>query len=353
MQISQFIKTYIPKKNCACSLLCSLLFLSQLSRGTGIDNAVLCSMLETSPVTSSMPMRDHLISQGKIVEFHNAVLLLSLESGIQAVFKPCLDDTDVLNDSYAEVAAYKACTFMGFDFVPPTVIRTIDGHTGSLQLFVKTNIDPLANNAFKLALEQANPDDVANLKIFYFVFGQWDTGPHNILLKSDEISTKLIAIDNSGICNRQYVRYGELPFVRIVYHEDLNTSDDANQAFSFDAVQAIKNPTEQELNSRFKGCISPAQCKRWARRKILRYILYDNSIWLQFHAGDDSFEKSFTTHYPEATIERLKLLTLEVLKNDIFGHAPDSLLLDKNYLNAILERRDQILAHYASLHKFS
>lgn len=306
------------------------------------------SMLETSPIVNTMPMRDYLLSRGKTVEFDNQVFLLTLESGIKAVFKPCPADEDDLKDYYAEVAAYKACQFMGFDFVPPTVMRTINGVAGSLQLFVETTIDPLASGAYEYALENADPDDIANLKIFYFVFGQWDTGPHNLLIKTEGDSVKLIAIDNAGIGNRHYVRYGELPFVRVHYNEKFN-ADDYDQPFPFDAYGVIKQPTADDLNIIFNGCVSQPLCQRLAKQELLHYVIYHDSLWIQFHAGHDSFERSFTNYYPARTIEQLKKLTFDILKDQIFGHATNSCLLSNDFLNAILERRDQVLAHYESL----
>jgi hypothetical protein len=294
-------------------------------------------------------MHDYLVSQNKVVEFDNQVFLLTLESGTKGVFKPCLNDED-LADFYAEVAAFKACNFMRFDFVPPTVMRNINGLTGSFQLFIETKDDALVPGAFSFALQQTDPADLANLKIFYFVFGQWDTGPHNILIDVKNNHTHLIAIDNSGICNRQHVRYGELPFVQLYYNEKFNT-DDSDKPFPFDGVQRLQKPTEQELNLRFKGCVPPTLCKRLARKNALHYVLYQNSLWVQFHAEDDGFVKSFTDCYPLATIQHLKELNLEVLKDQIFDHAVGTHLLEENFLNAILDRRDQILFHYEALHR--
>lgn len=293
-------------------------------------------------------MRDYLLCHEKTVEFDNPVFLLTLESGIKAVFKPCPADEDDLKDFFAEVAAYKACQFMRFDFVPPTVLRTIDGVTGSLQLFIETTIDPLAPGAYEYALEHSHPDDIANLKIFYFVFGQWDTGPHNLLMGTEGNFVKLFAIDNAAIGNRQFVQYGQLPYVCVWYNEKFNTSD-YDQPFPFDAPHCIKKPTEGVLTTHFKGCVPQSICRRLARKKVLHYILYHDALWVQFHGGDDSFEKSCTHYYPNGTIERLKLLTFNLLKDQIFDHAIHSHLVEADFLDAILDRRNQILAHYESL----
>lgn len=309
------------------------------------QNSYILRMLKNSPIVNSLPMREYLISRGKKVEFDNPVFLITLASGIQAVFKPCIDNND-MDDCYAEIIAYKACQFFGFDFVPPTVIRTINANTGSLQLFIETEIDALDPCVYALAIKRADAADIANLKIFYFVFGQWDTGPHNLLMKAEGDLIKLIAIDNSGICNRQYVTYGELPFVRVCYNEKFNTSD-FDQPFPFKQVSCIHKPTEQYLNILFQGCVPQAICRKLSGKKSLYYIIYQNSLWLQFHAEDNSFEKSFTTNYCTKTMSRLKTLSLDVLKNEIFNDLPaDSNLLKIQFLSSILERRDQVLDHY-------
>lgn len=116
-------------------------------------------------------MKEHLESCGKKAEFDGEVYFVELDNGLKAVFKSFPQDD--LGDAYAEVAAYDASVVLGFPYIPPTVMKTIKDKKGSLQLFVETDIDPLAPGVYEATLKKVSQDDIANLKLFYFVFGQW------------------------------------------------------------------------------------------------------------------------------------------------------------------------------------
>ncbi|WP_253299773.1 hypothetical protein [Wolbachia endosymbiont of Chironomus riparius] len=99
-------------------------------------------------------------------------------------------------------------------------------------------------------LKEVSIDDLANLKIFYFVFCQWDFGPHNLLGFKDQEKTYMIAIDNAGIRNHQYVKHGDLPFVRVLYSDKLST-DDFHLDFPFSKVETKNKPIVDNFKKKF------------------------------------------------------------------------------------------------------
>jgi hypothetical protein len=306
-------------------------------------NPDILTQLKTGKVISKVPMREFLSSKGKQVEFEGQVFLVELDNGLKAVFK-CLSE-DEMDDAYAEVAAYHASVELGFPYVPPTVIRSIESMKGSLQLFVDTPIDALAPGIFKQALEEADPEEVTNLKVFYFVFGQWDTGAHNTLILDGQETKHLIAIDNSGIKQRQYVRYGELPFVRTNYSEKLETDDWYGVPFPFDQVKTIPDPSPEKLKEVFGTAFPDSFYQSFKSYKSsLTYVIYQNSLWRQFHAGESEFVKSYTATISEKTYQTLHSLYIKTLKH-IFENVPAAEFVTDAYLQAILERRDQVLKH--------
>ncbi len=249
-----------------------------------------------------------------------------------------------MQDAKAEVIAYKASVLLGFPYIPPTILTEINGQKGSLQLFVETSLDLLQPGAYKSVLQQADKDDLAALKLFYFIFGQWDSGAHNLLALKRGEKTYLIAIDNSGICNRQFVRYGELPFVRVFYDAKLDT-DDWDKPFPFDSAKTIENPTSERLKNAFGDKVSEsffASKNGKPYERFYRYVVYQNSIWRQFHSHSESFVKSYTKECPINVQEAIKKLDLETLKG-LFSLAKDEDFLTEKYLASILERRDQSL----------
>lgn len=298
------------------------------------------ALLQTGKVITQQPMGQVLDSQGKKKEFDNEVFLVTLDNGLKAVFKP-----DDMGAACAEIAAYQASLKLGFPYkIPPTTIRTIDDRTGSLQLFIETSIDPLAPGIYGQALKEVDPEALANLKIFYFVFGQWDSGPHNLLICKDQGKTSFVAIDNAAIQSMQYVRYGELPFVRVSYSDALHTND-WDQPFPFDRAQEVKHPSK-ELRKKF-GNIFPEHFYNSLEKhskQPLRYVIYRNALWKQYHAFDDGFVKSHSKFCPQQTRKALEMLNLAMLR-ELFPTVKGADFVTDDYLNAILERRDQVLQH--------
>jgi hypothetical protein len=306
-------------------------------------NPEIPALLKKGKVNSMRPMKEHLHSLGKKGEFDGDVFFVELDNGLKAVFKSLPKDD--LGDACAEVAAYQASVDLGFPNVPPTVMANIKGMKGSLQLFVETDIDALDPGIYERALNAADEEDVANLHLFYFVFGQWDTGSHNILILKDKRKTHLIAIDNSGVRNHQRVKYGNLPFVRVCYSDKLQTND-WGKPFPFEQAKTIENPITESLRKTFGDKLPESFYQSFKSYKLpFRYVTHQNSLWRQYHAGDEEFVMSFTNHLSDQTRKTLKRLDLPMLRK-IFVCAKNADFFTPAYLEAILERRDQVLRHF-------
>ena len=306
------------------------------------SNPQITEILKEAEVANIKPMSLFLSENGKTSDFYGQVFLVTLDGGIRAVFKSLKPDE--LGDAHAEVAAYKASLFLGFPYVPPTVLREIKGMKGSLQLFVPTSVDLLADGEYEKAIREVSAEDNANLRIFYFIFGQWDSGPHNLLAYKDETKTYLIAIDNSGICNHQMVKYGDLPFVRVLYCDKLDTQD-YDKPFNFEIAETIANPTAEKLRLVFKDRFPESfytGFKSYGKQPF-KYILYQNGLWRQYHASDEDFVRAHAHHCPQKTKRAIQKLNLTALKQifTIQGESePD--FLNASYFENILERRDQV-----------
>jgi hypothetical protein len=306
------------------------------------NNPKIIKILETSKIVGIKPMKDALTEQGKKIEFEGKVFLITLKNNVKAVFKSIpIDDQ---GDAMAEVAAYKASLRLGFPYVPPTVLRNVHDMKGSLQLFVDTPIDLLQEREFEKYSKKFKKKDWNNLKVFYFVFGQWDSGAHNLLAYSSQ-STKAIypiAIDNSGIRNHQHVRYSELPFVRVIYSEKLNTNDWI-KPFPFEGYKIIHKPSHHNLKKTFGNKLPESFYQNFqSYGKPLKYVVYQNSVWRQYHAFDKNFVKSYTKKCSQKALSALQKLDLKTLK-EIFWHAKGNDFLTNSYLKSILERRDQVV----------
>lgn len=298
---------------------------------------------KTMPVAKMQPMREFLVSKNMNADFDNEVFLVTLQDGTRGVFKPVPDDD--LGDAQAEVIAYKISNTLGFPRIPITVLRKINGRTGSLQQYIEPNVNLYDPKMYQKIMQDASIDEIANLKLFYFVFGQWDSGQHNMIVQQEDGNIKIYAIDNSGLRNHQYVQYGSLPFVRLCYSDQLKTND-WDLPFPFQSVKIIENPSMENVRMVFDHKIPENVLKQLAKKETpIHYVIYRNSLWIQHHASDPTFILSYTDYYPEKTMEALQKLTLEDLKH-IYVEAKGSDFLTAQYFKAILDRRDQVLLAY-------
>lgn len=118
----------------------------------------------------------------------NETLFVSLENDGHGVFKP---KNEVGSDYHKrERAAYLIDRFLGFDLVPTTIIREIDGRVGSVQRFIKD-----APGWLQLSEEDRNALSLLEkmkLNLFDFLILNGDRHGGNFLTKNG----KIFAIDH-------------------------------------------------------------------------------------------------------------------------------------------------------------
>ncbi|MCI0410219.1 MAG: hypothetical protein L0191_16955 [Acidobacteria bacterium] len=113
---------------------------------------------------------------------------------VEAVFKSILPGLrqGFWESHQAEVAAYELDKLLGLGMVPPTVVRQIEGKTGSLQLWVDGCREWQESAQEPQAVEQ-NPS-ISRTKTFDNLIGNWDRERGNILIDPGQ---NLILIDHS------------------------------------------------------------------------------------------------------------------------------------------------------------
>ena len=92
-----------------------------------------------------------IINTRKINLGKTGAVIVDFEGGLRGIFKSGV--VSYANNYRREIAAYRLDRILGLDVVPPTIVREIEGQTGSLQLFVEnatvarllTNEDNLEN----------------------------------------------------------------------------------------------------------------------------------------------------------------------------------------------------------------
>ena len=156
----------------------------------GAPNKLTPSNTLTSPVqplTPATPL-DTALATGKVVRerplglggINDGKKIVQLEGGSYGVWKP---HEEVWYSSYrSEVLAYEVDKKLGFNLVPPTVTRLIDGKVGSLQLWAPSSKTATATQT---ALDKQSTLD--------FLIDHGDRHGGNYLVRDDR---SIISIDN-------------------------------------------------------------------------------------------------------------------------------------------------------------
>lgn len=298
-------------------------------------------------------MREALKSNNRNADFSGTVYKVTLSNGLEAVFKTTEDGN--LTKDRMEEAAYDLSIATGIAFVPPTVHRDLTadfngtGHTqtktGFLSLFVKTQTDlvSLSKAKFNELLERSGKERVANFKIFNFVFGNWDVGPHNMLIseykRGNTIDYFPISIDNEGIANIQRVKYGEIPFVKFF---GANSSIPKTK-FPFNKAKLSDTTAKQEVSKKL-GFYPPDRTHN--------YIVWGDCYWAQFFdsywgSPKDITDLLYPDYLPHKTTKALQNLSKEQLFK-IFGKTEQTASEHlKELVAGILTRRDMLLTTFA------
>lgn len=278
--------------------------------------------LQTEPIKKNLPFGDFLKKKGERAKANNKMLLIELESGLQGVFKPG-------EYAYAEVAAYKASCALGLRLVPPTVMRIIDGVSGSLQFYISGPYQAPTEY-----VQEVRPKMMSDMKVFYYVFGQWDVHSGNQILSLSRGSLFLGLIDNAGMLHRLHGIYGERPFIE-KGNERKGLPCVASATFPFEHVSSLKGVSENRLYELF-GAIIPKQIPRLAESG--RYVFWQDTLWMEVSRTVGKIEAFYAS-----TICALKALNTDMLReiwSEWYAVEPRHA---EQLIALTLERRDQLL----------
>lgn len=333
------------------------------------DNKEIERTLLNGAILQQQPMSDFLNAQKREVNYTKNVFLIELflpelQKNIKAVFKPVdINDQRALNEAYGEVVAYQCSLALSFPNIPPTVMREINGQLGSLQFYVDSNIDAQKDNNYQIAMAETEEKEVQNLKIFYFLLGQWDVGKNNIIIKKDCGKTYLVVIDNGNISHPQHVQYNDLSFVMVKEAEIIPQEDTSNTyegAFPFHLAKIFKKPIGDNLQKKYGNAFPQSfyDKSNKSRADLFNCVMYKNKLWRQFYAFNEQIQHAYYTKACSSeTYKILKnlntfILDIIVSKSIYDPHHKQKFLNSIphfNIINAILGRRDTLLKNLTIL----
>ena len=287
--------------------------------------------LKSEPVVDVVSLSSYLKKKGTQVTPTHHIQLITLENDIQGVFKTG-------NYHYAEVAAYRLSKILGLNLVPPTVFRSINGVQGSLQLYIDAPDLASVSDRHKM-FKRVGTKAVSDMKVFYYVAGQWDTHAGNQIITKDD-GNALWLIDNSGILHRSYSRYGGETFIE--KGENFDLPSDTGDTFPFDKVISVKGDYNKLLPI-FSPYLSKGHIRGLSKHTKLAYAIWNHTLWLKRETDGPHRVSRITKRYYTLTLEALRGLS----KEDLEQVWSEWLCIEPEHgdelIRLILERRDEIL----------
>lgn len=293
--------------------------------------------LLSQPLKQVRPLQEYVEQAGHPWHGVNALWWTQLRNGLEAVFRSEPEPWG----SQAEIGGYRVARWLGLDFVPPTVYRSLHRsewpgeasdwpfsnsmRTGSLQVYLP------ARPAQAEDLQDMDPLEQADRMVLSFLMGRYDTSPGNTLI---DTAGKAWMVDFEDSLEIQQVRYGQLPFVRRGQRRpDLSS---ASGSFPFDQPQPVGGSL----------AVSNLPLSAWWAGEVpgesLRWVVWDHWLWIQVSGVVSGLEPAFTSEYRPQTMQRLGLLDARTLRELL----PNP--FTQEHIRAILERKAQLLEHYQS-----
>lgn len=286
------------------------------------------------------------LSFGEIVrveELGDARLMLYFENGRKGVFKP-----NVFGDADAEVAAFKiSYELLSSGLVPPTVKRDIAPYLtlartpprvptsiGSIQLYV----EPATSS--KSAAAPASLTQKSARDAFQFVFGQWDRNQTNAVVGS---AGDLFLVNNAAIKYRQQSRFGENPFIHLIWLNEKSRHNNWSSKFPFENVVTLDHPKFADVLRVLGDKVDEQELRDiWAWIQLnpdtsCSLVTWDNRVWIQGR-GFWKYPRLDVSYLPADLERAYRALTFEKLRARLSPH-----VFTNRWIEDALSRRDQLL----------
>ncbi len=201
---------------------------ARLLRPTNSEQAV--QLIEN---VVSLLKKDPIVSQAELGGGVTASYLVTLQSGLKAVYKPI--NAERPNMIHREVAAFKISHLMRLDIVPPTVLRTIRGVEGSFQLFMETTYRLKKNKSNTLPVLFLNDQEFSvdsflsgrRLRIFDWLINNHDRGSNAGNYLVSKIDGFIYGIDHSTafVGHDKQARADKVPYYESTFLQDRELYD--------------------------------------------------------------------------------------------------------------------------------
>jgi hypothetical protein len=238
-------------------------------------------LLLTGKIINIETLRDYLDFLGRAIpQGSSESYAVFFEDGTVAVFKP-----ESPTYVFGELLVYRISEYFGYHLVPPTVVRTINGKLGTLQLFIETERDPMESlETFKHLLGRVPEIEKEREKLIHYLAGQWDRHEGNLVV--DDLD-HLIAVDNRNAAATVRWLPGEFPWV--LRGGNLPSP---GALFPFNNYSLIVDPNPKVFKEKFGAYLSEKEIASFFKKGFgehaatyaggpVPYIVWEGGLWIQ------------------------------------------------------------------------
>ncbi len=156
----------------------------------------------------------------------NSVFLVEFTNGTSGIFKPASGESAMRKIEHGtlfkrERAAYLVNAEMNFGFVPPTIIRKINGQIGSLQLFIPDTLPYYEIRREEISRKEHIQNQLKTFWVYDPLIHNSDRHMGNILCEKVDGNFNLHAIDNAASFCKSELRFDVGNFFDQELPEDL------------------------------------------------------------------------------------------------------------------------------------
>lgn len=225
-------------------------------------------------------LSDYLTFLGKPAWGSTEAYAVFFENGLIGVFKP----ESKLWNTYGELLVYRLSEYFGYHLVPPTVIRTFNGQTGSLQMFVETKENHLSSQDRFLELYARVPEvEKERERLIHYLAGQWDRHSANLVIDD---AGHLVTVDNADAATEVQWTPGQHPWT----HRG-GELPPAGAEFPFQQYLVVQNPSAKIFKKMFGQYMSDKRIDRffekrgeyykWFSDGVVPFVIWHGGLWIQ------------------------------------------------------------------------
>ena len=311
-------------------------------------------LLQTLPVKQKIPLFLYFSNKQAIVERYkrsgnSMPFILIFENNMKAVFKP----NRPLLDQVSALRAYHFSQLLDLKLVPPTVVRTVEGERGIVQLFIENaQIKDKEKHLKTVATSLKH-----NIYFFYVLIGELNISPSQILF--DKNCNQPALIDNEkNLATFSVINMGDFPYIRVPDDQEFDLSNDEYEEFPFREAKTIKNVSSVSIKSLKKIFPKVSPNLRYLNNNreafdedILYYIRYKESLFVKKYYNKYNYlYKDFVpASISKNTFEKLKSLnhsSLQSIPYKKFFNDREVVVILKyvqSFDKLILYKRDRVL----------